>query len=148
MPIKVHIPTPLHKLTHGEGTIQINSVTVRAIFPNAHGELLPGMFVRARLEEGSTPDAILVPQSAVTHNTKGEPTAMVVGATEYSSAGYLVAAPPPAYVEMVCARAPLARAATPTIHRTLVARKLMVLLQVRACARAQRVGQSAGPERR
>jgi molybdopterin synthase sulfur carrier subunit len=30
MPIKVHIPTPLHKLTHGEGTIQINSVTVRA----------------------------------------------------------------------------------------------------------------------
>jgi membrane fusion protein (multidrug efflux system) len=72
-----------------EGTLQFsdvtvnsstNSVTVRAIFPNARGELLPGMFVRARLEEGSSPDAILVPQSAVTRNTKGEPTAMVVGA--------------------------------------------------------------------
>jgi membrane fusion protein (multidrug efflux system) len=72
-----------------EGALQVsdvtvntstNSVTVRAIFPNPRGELLPGMFVRARLEEGSSPDAILVPQSAVTRNTKGEPTAMVVGA--------------------------------------------------------------------
>jgi len=57
-----------------------NSVTVRAIFPNPRADLLPGMFVRARLEEGNRPDAILVPQLAVTHNTKGEPTAMVVGA--------------------------------------------------------------------
>jgi membrane fusion protein (multidrug efflux system) len=57
-----------------------NTVTVRAIFPNPKGELLPGLFVRARLEEGSKPDAILVPQSAVTRNTKGEPTTMVVGA--------------------------------------------------------------------
>ena len=57
-----------------------NSVTVRAVFPNARGELLPGMFVRARLEEGSSPEAILVPQLAVTHNSKGEPTTMVVGA--------------------------------------------------------------------
>lgn len=57
-----------------------NSVTVRAVFPNPRGDLLPGMFVRARLEEGTTPDAILVPQLAVSRNTKGEPTAMVVGA--------------------------------------------------------------------
>jgi membrane fusion protein (multidrug efflux system) len=57
-----------------------NSVMIRAIFPNPRGELLPGLFVRARLEEGSTPDAILVPQLAVTHNSKGEPTALVVGA--------------------------------------------------------------------
>jgi membrane fusion protein, multidrug efflux system len=56
-----------------------NSVTVRAIFPNPRGDLLPGMFVRARLEEGSTPDAILVPQLAVSRNPKGEPTAWVVG---------------------------------------------------------------------
>jgi membrane fusion protein (multidrug efflux system) len=56
-----------------------NSVMVRAIFPNPRGELLPGLFVRARLEEGSSPDAILVPQLAVTRNTKGEPTALVVG---------------------------------------------------------------------
>ncbi len=57
-----------------------NSVTIRAIFPNPRGELLPGLFVRARLEEGNNPDAILVPQYAVTHNSKGEPTALVVGA--------------------------------------------------------------------
>jgi membrane fusion protein, multidrug efflux system len=57
-----------------------NSVTVRAVFPNPRGDLLPGMFVRARLEEGTTPDAILVPQFAVNRNSKGEPTAMVVGA--------------------------------------------------------------------
>jgi membrane fusion protein (multidrug efflux system) len=59
--------------------VMTSSVTVRAIFPNPRGELLPGMFVRARLEEGNTPNAILVPQLAVNHNSKGEPTAMVVG---------------------------------------------------------------------
>lgn len=72
-----------------EGTLEVsdvtvntltNSVTVRAVFPNPRGDLLPGMFVRARLEEGTTPDAILVPQFAVSRNSKGEPTAMVVGA--------------------------------------------------------------------
>lgn len=57
-----------------------NSVTIRAVFPNPRGELLPGLFVRERLEEGSAPNAILVPQLAVTRNTKGQPTAMVVGA--------------------------------------------------------------------
>lgn len=57
-----------------------NSITVRAIFPNPRGDLMPGLFVRARLEEGSTPDAILVPQLAVSRNAKGEPTALVVGA--------------------------------------------------------------------
>lgn len=56
-----------------------NSVTVRAIFPNPRGDLLPGLFVRARLKEGSNPDAILVPQLAVSRNPKGEPTALVVG---------------------------------------------------------------------
>jgi membrane fusion protein (multidrug efflux system) len=72
-----------------EGTLELSdvtvstttsSVTVRAIFPNPDEELLPGMFVRARLEQGSNPAAILVPQLAVTHNTKGEPTALVAGA--------------------------------------------------------------------
>ena len=57
-----------------------NSVMVRAIFPNPKGDLLPGLFVRARLEEGSQPNAILVPQPAVSRNSKGEPTALVVGA--------------------------------------------------------------------
>ena len=57
-----------------------NSVTIRAVFPNPRGELLPGLFVRERLEEGNAPNAILVPQLAVTRNTKGQPTALVVGA--------------------------------------------------------------------
>ncbi len=57
-----------------------NSVMLRAIFPNPRGDLMPGLFVRARLEEGTNPDAILVPQSAVSRNPKGEPTALIVGA--------------------------------------------------------------------
>jgi membrane fusion protein (multidrug efflux system) len=56
-----------------------STVTVRSIFPNPREELLPGMFVRARLAEGIASNAILVPQLAVTHNIKGEPTAFVVG---------------------------------------------------------------------
>lgn len=57
-----------------------SSVTIRAIFPNPNGMLLPGLFVRARLVEGSKSDAILVPQPAITRNSKGEATAFVVGA--------------------------------------------------------------------
>ena len=56
------------------------SVTLRAVFPNPRRVLLPGMFVRARLEEGVNEHAILVPQRGVTRNQRGEPTALVVGA--------------------------------------------------------------------
>jgi membrane fusion protein (multidrug efflux system) len=56
------------------------SVTLRAIFPNPQKVLLPGMFVTARLSEGVSQDAILVPQQGVTHNARGEPTALVVTA--------------------------------------------------------------------
>lgn len=58
------------------------SVTLRAIFPNPKQALLPGMFVRAVLEEGINESAILVPQRGVTRNQKGEATVMVVGAGE------------------------------------------------------------------
>jgi len=54
------------------------SVTLRALFPNPDKLLLPGMFVREQIEEGSRKDALLVPQVAVTHNQKGDPTALVV----------------------------------------------------------------------
>ena len=54
------------------------SITLRALFANPRDELLPGMFVRARLAQGVSPQALLVPQRAVTRNTKGEPTALVV----------------------------------------------------------------------
>ncbi|KAA0891289.1 efflux RND transporter periplasmic adaptor subunit [Oryzomonas rubra] len=58
------------------------SVTLRAIFPNPKQALLPGMFVRAILEEGINENAILVPQRGVSRNQKGEATVMVVGAEE------------------------------------------------------------------
>jgi membrane fusion protein (multidrug efflux system) len=55
------------------------SITLRAIFPNPDKTLLPGMFVRAQLEEGTNPDALLVPQQGVTRTPRGDATAMVVG---------------------------------------------------------------------
>jgi membrane fusion protein (multidrug efflux system) len=58
------------------------SVTLRAVFPNPKQALLPGMFVRAILEEGINENAILVPQRGVTRNQKGEATVMVVGAED------------------------------------------------------------------
>lgn len=56
------------------------SITVRAIFPNPDHLLLPGMFVRARLNEGVNPDALLVPQQGVTRTPRGSATALVVNA--------------------------------------------------------------------
>jgi len=55
------------------------AVVLRAIFPNPRRELLPGMFVRARLTQGVRRDALLVPQRGVTRNQRGEATVMVVG---------------------------------------------------------------------
>jgi len=56
------------------------SITLRAVFPNPDHSLLPGMFVRARLDEGTKPNALLVPQQGVTRTPTGQATAMVVGA--------------------------------------------------------------------
>ncbi|HHL2708889.1 efflux RND transporter adaptor subunit AcrA [Yersinia enterocolitica] len=67
------------------------SITIRAIFPNPNEALLPGMFVRARLDEGVRPDALLVPQQGVTRNPRGEATAMVVGADDKVELRTLVA---------------------------------------------------------
>jgi len=55
------------------------SVTVRALFPNPDGVLLPGMFVRARIEQGVRDNAFLVPQVGVTHDPQGKATALVIG---------------------------------------------------------------------
>lgn len=56
------------------------SVTARAMFPNPDGVLLPGMFVRARIEQGTRNDVFLVPQIGVTHDPQGNATALAVGA--------------------------------------------------------------------
>ncbi|MFA5262544.1 MAG: efflux RND transporter periplasmic adaptor subunit [Opitutaceae bacterium] len=72
-----------------EGTLQFRdisvdpstaSVTLRAVFPNPQGVLLPSMFVRAVVMEGVNDRAILIPQQAVSRDTKGNPTALVVNA--------------------------------------------------------------------
>jgi membrane fusion protein (multidrug efflux system) len=70
-----------------KGKLQFTDVTVdpstgavrlRAIFPNPDGLLLPGLYVRATVNQGVDPHGILAPQGAVSHNQKGEPTALVV----------------------------------------------------------------------
>ncbi len=71
-----------------EGTLQFTdvtvdpgtgSVTLRALFPNPMHLLLPGMYVRATVAEGVDPHALLVPQQGVIRDSRGEPTALVVG---------------------------------------------------------------------
>ncbi len=70
-----------------EGTLQFRDVTVdqatgsftlRIVVPNPQHLLLPGMFVRAVLQEGIADQAILVPQQGVQRTPKGEPFALVV----------------------------------------------------------------------
>jgi len=70
------------KLQFAEVSVDQNtgSVILRAEFPNPEGILLPGMYVRAMLNAGTDPQAILVPQKAITRNSKGEAVAMVVNA--------------------------------------------------------------------
>ena len=67
------------EVTVDQGT---GSVTLRAIFPNSQGLLLPGMFVRATIEEGVREGAILAPQQGITHAPDGTATAVVVGAND------------------------------------------------------------------
>jgi membrane fusion protein (multidrug efflux system) len=72
-------PTP-GRLQFSEVTVDetTGAVTLRAIFPNPDGILLPGMFVRATIIEGVQQDAILAPQQGVTRDEKGDPIAYVV----------------------------------------------------------------------
>jgi membrane fusion protein (multidrug efflux system) len=53
-------------------------VTLRAQFPNPDDTLLPGMYVRALLDQAVAQDAILAPQQGISHDAKGNPVAMVV----------------------------------------------------------------------
>lgn len=59
----------------GTGT---GDVLLRAVLPNPDGLLLPGMYVRAELPMAINDNAILVPQSAITRNTRGEATVQLV----------------------------------------------------------------------
>ncbi|MDR1935551.1 MAG: efflux RND transporter periplasmic adaptor subunit [Candidatus Accumulibacter sp.] len=55
------------------------SVTLRMVFPNPDGVLLPEMFVRAVITEGTNSQAICIPQQGVLRNAKGDPYTFVVG---------------------------------------------------------------------
>lgn len=72
-----------------EGTLQFRdvtvdpttgSVTLRVVFDNPEGVLLPGMFVRTVIKEGVNELAVLVPQQGVSRDHKGNPAALIVGA--------------------------------------------------------------------
>ena len=76
--------------TYGQkGKLQFADITVdpttgdfllRAIVPNPNGELLPGMYVRALLDEGVLSKGVLVPQQGITRDPKGNATALIVNA--------------------------------------------------------------------
>jgi membrane fusion protein, multidrug efflux system len=70
-----------------EGTLEFTGITVsestgaitlRAIVPNPKGQLLPGTYVRAVVQQAVDEQAILAPQSVVARNENGEPAALVV----------------------------------------------------------------------
>ncbi len=69
------------------GQLQFSDVTVqpgtgsfllRVLVPNPKGLLLPGMYVRATIIEGTLSNALLAPQTGITRDPKGNATAMVV----------------------------------------------------------------------
>ncbi|WP_411878617.1 efflux RND transporter periplasmic adaptor subunit [Polaromonas sp. YR568] len=64
-------------VTVDQGT---GAITLRAVFPNPKADLLPGMYVRAVVEEGVSDEALLVPQPAVSRDATGNALAFVVGA--------------------------------------------------------------------
>jgi membrane fusion protein (multidrug efflux system) len=70
------------RLAFSEVTVDqaTGSVTLRAVFPNPKGDLLPGMYVRARLTQGVNQDAMLVPHAAISRTPRGEAQALVVNA--------------------------------------------------------------------
>lgn len=70
------------KLEFTDVTVDQNTgtTTVRAVFPNTARDLLPGMFVRARMQQAVNANALLVPMQGITHDQKGSPTALIVDA--------------------------------------------------------------------
>jgi membrane fusion protein (multidrug efflux system) len=68
------------KLLFSDLTVDPTSgqITLRAEVPNANGTLLPGLYVRVRIEQAKAGNAVLLPQQAVTRSNQGD-TVMVVG---------------------------------------------------------------------
>lgn len=55
------------------------TVTLRAVVDNPNNLLLPGMFVKAKVSQGNLPNAMLIPQQAVTRTPQGQASVLVVG---------------------------------------------------------------------
>jgi len=72
------------KLTFAGVTVDAGtgSVTLRAVVPNPERMLMPGMYVRAVLQEGVNEAALLVPQQAVTRAPDGSASTLVIGADD------------------------------------------------------------------
>lgn len=84
---KVRLMLPDGTAYPEEGNFQFRDITVdpttgsvilRIVFPNPKGILLPGMFVRAIVREGTNKKALLIPQQAVSRDPKGNPVALLV----------------------------------------------------------------------
>ncbi len=73
---------------------ETGTITVRAVLPNPRGDLLPGLFVRARVGQGTVPNAILVPQAAVSRDPRGRGSVLVVGAGDMLEKREIVADSP------------------------------------------------------
>ena len=74
-----------------EGTLQFRDITVdpttgsvilRVVFSNLEGIILPGMFVKAVVQEGENPQAIMIPQQCIARNRKGDPFVLIVDAED------------------------------------------------------------------
>lgn len=61
---------------------ETGTITVRAVVPNPRGDLLPGLFVRARVGQGTVPNGILVPQAAVSRDPRGRASVLVANAKD------------------------------------------------------------------
>ncbi|MEJ0064673.1 MAG: efflux RND transporter periplasmic adaptor subunit [Caulobacteraceae bacterium] len=85
---QVQLILPTGEVYPEQGVLRFADVTVdpttgtvilRAVFPNPSGVLLPGLYVRARVVEGVRQQGLLAPQAGITHNERGQATALVVG---------------------------------------------------------------------
>jgi membrane fusion protein (multidrug efflux system) len=85
---QVQLVLPTGEVYPQEGELRFADVTVdpttgavilRATFPNPNRVLLPGLYVRARVVEGVRQQGLLAPQAGITHNERGQATALVVG---------------------------------------------------------------------
>jgi len=90
LPVTLVIDDLGHKYDH-EGRVQFaevmvkestGSVTVRAVFPNPDHELMPGLFVRGIVSQGTVENAFLVPQTALVRGSDGQPFVWLIGAND------------------------------------------------------------------